>query len=371
MLNDLDDRRLKRANEDVNLDWMTGQRVNKKSRFLLPALGLLALLVFLFIAYQFWRVNNSGKMTPLNYLAEPSSQSSLAEEKQLVIDASVKVTAVEHVGAQNKLDNNEQLTIHNDEDLELPVSKQLGENVTMNAAVDKAIMLIDKKPVKEVATVNLEVKRGASRFHDVKNIEPAQSIRNTRVLTVQQTDKKIASEAKSLLRAGKISAAENKLRSYLDDNPQASSSGQLLASVFLSTKQFSNAETLIEQLRKASPDNIALISNQARVYLQTNRVSQAVDLLMMSKPSLDNNTAYYELLGLAARQNKQYQLSLQAYRGLLNVDSSRGDWWVGMAIALDQGGELSQAREAYRQGINSSDLTTTLRQYAQQRLAVI
>ena len=91
---------------------------------------------------------------------------------------------------------------------------------------------------------------------------------------------------------------------------------------------------------------------------------------MSEQPLLSGNSDYYELVGLAARKNQQLELSEQVYRGLLDYDASRGDWWMGLAIAIDQQANPA-AKQAYQQAINSQHLSVALRNYARQRLAVL
>ncbi len=43
MLNDLDDRRSQKAREEVNLDWMTGQKQTSKNKWLMPLMTIVVI----------------------------------------------------------------------------------------------------------------------------------------------------------------------------------------------------------------------------------------------------------------------------------------------------------------------------------------
>jgi MSHA biogenesis protein MshN len=103
----------------------------------------------------------------------------------------------------------------------------------------------------------------------------------------------------------------------------------------------------------------------------TSRAEKAIDLLMRDKPLVAENFSYYELLGLAARKNNQFTLSEQAYRGLLEANSARGDWWVGLAVALDAQGNMGGARSAYNNALKTVEISAPLRDYARQRLTAM
>jgi MSHA biogenesis protein MshN len=376
MLNDLDDRRLKRANEDVNLDWMTGQRVNQKNRTFLPILWIILILVLLFVAYKLWQMSSDDELSSLDYLAtKVAEQEAVTSEVKVNDNSSVNIVDNPAVIDAGQAGIDRKVSLKQQEQLEVIENNSVTTSdvspVAVDYKADKLTAQPEEQPLPNKSLLNTVERTPIPVPKEVVPPAQKQFVKSKRILSVDQADKQNVKDVEQLIRLGQIKAAENKLQGYLDGHPKAIHSGSLLVSIFLSTKSYIKAEQLIEKLRLIDHENIGLISNQARVYLQTNRASEAVELLMSSKPNLQNNTAFYELLGLAARQNNQFQLSLQAYRGLLDIDSSRGDWWVGMAIALDQKGEVSQAKKAYRQGVNSNNVTTTLKHYAQQRLAVL
>lgn len=191
----------------------------------------------------------------------------------------------------------------------------------------------------------------------------------TNQLTVSQQDMQLTRLAKQRLRGGETYQAEQMLKNFVLQQPQATRSGKLLVSVWLSQQQFEAAGNLLDMMLSGSGGDLDLHLLKARLLLAQGETAAAVDWLMTVKPEVQGHQDFYELLGLAARQNQQYTLSEQVYRGLLNTDARHGDWWVGLGIALDAQARISEARNAYQQALATARISAPLQQYAQQRLA--
>ena len=68
MLNDLDKRRSEKARDDVNIDWMTGQKNATKNRFFMPLLSLGSLVVFVGVGIGIWANLDRGDIEAMAYL---------------------------------------------------------------------------------------------------------------------------------------------------------------------------------------------------------------------------------------------------------------------------------------------------------------
>jgi MSHA biogenesis protein MshN len=130
----------------------------------------------------------------------------------------------------------------------------------------------------------------------------------------------------------------------------------------------SAAMNLLKQLRSAIPDDIALRQLQAQVLITENKTAEALQLLQELSPVIREYPAYYEVMAAAAQKSANYPLAMQTYQRLLLTDSRRGDWWAGMAIALDANQQSQRASEAFRKALADTRLAPALRQYSRQRL---
>lgn len=198
---------------------------------------------------------------------------------------------------------------------------------------------------------------------------PTRSVPKSAQLTLSQRDLRLEKQARDLLRKGESYQAEKILQDFVEANSAAVRSAKLLISLWLSQNRFDPANDLIATTLGQYPEDVELRILRARSLLAEERVGDAVDWLMRQAPDMNTYPQYYELLGLAARRDQQYQLSEQAYRGLVATDPDRGDWLVGLAIALDAQARTTEARQAYQRALASAKLSGPLKQYAQQRLA--
>lgn len=188
-------------------------------------------------------------------------------------------------------------------------------------------------------------------------------------LTLSQLDLRTEKQARDLLRKGESFQAQELLQQFVDANSGAIRSTRLLISLWMSQQRFEAANELLANALGQYPEDVDLRILRAQSLLAEQRVGDAVDWLMMQAPDMNTYPQYYELLALAARRDQQYQLSEQAYRGLVSTDPNRGDWLVGLGIALDAQARTTEARGVYQQALVSPRLSAALKQYAQQRLS--
>ncbi|WP_101758879.1 lipopolysaccharide assembly protein LapB [Oceanicoccus sp. KOV_DT_Chl] len=353
MLNDLDDRRSGQRGNEVSLDWMSGHKIHGENRWQLPLIACVVILIFIVIAYGVWSYQSKTSMTVIDKLSLVRSESrvveTLAAGDQQVLDAvaidaevndkSVKVVNGSATATQAKKS----------------VTKAEPPAVKKNTIPAEISLPTERKSPKSVQKIHV-------------NDVVAAPIKTQKPLTLDQRDREQYQRAEMLLRQQRFTEAELLLQDFLSQYAQAPHSGELLVSLWISQQQWQQAQNLLTSLRGFYPQNIRLIMLDARLALQQKQTDKAVALLMSEQPVLSEHQDYYELLGITARQNKQYQLSAEVYRGLLGFDSQRGDWWVGMAIALEMQQQSSAARDAYRQALLSKNITPALRNYAQKKL---
>ena len=331
MLNDLDDRRSQKAREEVNLDWMTGQKQTSKNKWLMPLMSFVVIAIFVAIAVAVFRYQNTANQEAMDKLA------AIAPKQQLQ-----------------------------------PVS-ELAVKLAENPVVKKAA------PVQQVVPVAEALAEAKTPIDNIETVKPApekktpvtkvaQPVKTPKPLTLAQRDLIASQQAKKLLRNNQPLKAEEKLIAFMRGNPLAIRSGKVLATIWLSQKNYRQAEQLLIPLGDVAPRDIELIIIQARLYFSLKQLDQSMNLLLSERPAASKHTDYYELLGYVARSNQQYDYSVQSYRTLLEYDASRGDWWVGMAIALDLQGKNKLAKEAYRRGIESGRISQSLSDYARKRI---
>ncbi len=360
MLNDLDDRRKKQPAEAVDVSWLaTGPSANapekKVQLWLLPAIVVVAAFIFVFWQYvrndlavvaQETSVEKAEVITAEKPIITPVPEQPkvVASEKQPVVVVQPVVTAQTEQPVKPESEKPEP-------------EKQ--EQVTNKAAVVQAAPDVEKTVAKATTVSKPAAKVTTS------------AVKKPLPLTPAQQDQRVFLSAQSLIRKAKYAEAEAELNALLDREPRAIKSAELLASLLLSLQRYAAVDSLYQRLASQKIGSYDLQAIVARSYLMAGRAAQAVSLLSASEPSLADHPAYYEILALAAQRDRQYALSAQTYQRLLRTNANRGDWWMGLAIGLDQQQQYASASNAYRRALQLAGLSDTLRAYAEQRLTAL
>ena len=379
MLNDLEKRRGEQTKSDINIDWMAGEKNATKNRYFKPLLWLASGLVFLAIATGVWRNINTANTEAVEHLSnaeniikaadspmavQPAETSESNEVRALAASKVAKPIVAKPTVAKPTVSESRAI---------VKASVLASEVVTLTnrpaQVTADSVAAVDEKISQPNSLRPTEKSRSAATMTSENKV--AQIVRAPTPRSSEQRDRSAFKKAEELIRDKQSAAAEQVLVNETTSNPQAVRSGTALASLLISQRRFEEAQELLVHLLRENPDSIELVKTQARLFLVTIKPRKAMDLLMKFSPPMSAHTDYYELLGLSARQEQQYELSVQAYKGLLRYNASRGDWWVGMAIALDMQGEIKAARSAYRSALRSKKIAPTLRDYAQQRLSAL
>lgn len=432
MLNDLEQRRDKAPPKALDLDWLAGQSSPKRSRRKITLLWPALVLVLLVAAIAIWMLvfNKAERATvsapgpaalpaPATSTAAATTEAAAATEPAAIETlqwSNDSVVTRLRIGLSAKRpysisrQGNKLLLHFYDIDNQLAGSALLAEppvrsvaiqrqggDVVATLAIDGEYSFSDKllskdgtaieisirpapasvtgaaKPVKaaEDTAVNSQPRVAASRETTGRSVSTkavASSPQPVR-LTLSQRDLRAEKQARDLLREGESYRAQSLLETFVDDNPGAPRSTRLLATLWLNQERFASADELLQSLVAQYPDDIEARILRARSLMAQDKNDQAVDWLMRMSPDVNLSPQYYEVLGLAARRNQQYGLSEQAYRGLIATDAARGDWLVGLGIALDAQARISDARDAYQRALATRRISAPLRDYAQRRLA--
>jgi len=384
MLNDLDERRSKQTDSSASLKWLTGRAPIKSEKKYMPLIAIFFILLLAVIGFYIWEYqlnSSSGAADKLldktSYLPDDnrSSDSSSLTKTLSAMRVDVPVRAAPVPGQLIKHEKPRSNDITEDEEREV-AAKIVGKSERKSEIVKNRENVSDIQSESKIEKIDRDNMVAPSVAPPLKKNEPikkaqaidARFVKTSRPLTPEQLDRKAAKKASSLLKTNDLHAAEKTLEKFMEDHPAALNSGQLLASIWLSQKKFLAAGELIDTLRSGRPRHAGLLVSYARLLLLTERGKDAVKLLLSERPQFESHLAYYELLALAARQDQQYQLSEQTYRALVSADAGRGDWWFGLAIALDAQGLQNKASRAFLSALKLNDLSAGLADYARQRL---
>jgi thioredoxin-like negative regulator of GroEL len=125
------------------------------------------------------------------------------------------------------------------------------------------------------------------------------------------------------------------------------------------------AAATLEQGRLVAPEDVELHMLYARVLLEQNEIEHAYTLLRQGpQPQLSAKPDFYALRAALARQHGAYAEAAELYALLCQLNPSRGDWRLGLAISQHQLGVHAQALLNYQSAAANPQLEENLRAYA-------
>ena len=149
---------------------------------------------------------------------------------------------------------------------------------------------------------------------------------------------------------------------------QAHEVREQLAALMFGRGELGSAVSLLEEGLQLSPMRGSFRVMLARIFVQQDKLAQAIFYLESAEPDIIGNVDYYAMLaGLAQRLDKQ-ELALTSYQKLVKHEPSRARWWLGYAIANDKLGSYQEALAAYQQAELMGQLSSNSRDFVVNRI---
>lgn len=223
---------------------------------------------------------------------------------------------------------------------------------------------IEKKAVEVTSTVSVvgnKKQNGDSR--PVKPVTKSKQI---------VSDQQAVAQARSLVSKIELQKAIKVLEKRIAQAPEKSvqTRGYLVTLQLSSGLREPASKLLLESLR-IHPHDLTLRKLQARVLLSERKVVETLQLLESSKPVVEKDPEYYELLATAYQQGEQYPQAAKIYYQLLQYQNGTPRWWVGMGYSLELDKRYGEALRAYQSATQIPGITASLKTYAEQRVQAL
>jgi len=225
----------------------------------------------------------------------------------------------------------------------------------------------EPEPVNEVASrpePDISEPKQTSNNPNPETQAPTPAVKQVRE-TPEAVDRRVSRELSSLLRSGETRDAEQRLQE-LASAQAATASRQVFARHMLVQGM---PERALAWLPESVTDNDAgLRLLRARALHTTGSLPQALATLERDVPPVNQNVEYRVTLATLLQQAGRNTDAARHWSALIAEDDSRAAWWVGLAIALETGGEINSAVRAYSQAAQLPGLSPSLADYVRERL---
>ncbi|MBL3826351.1 MULTISPECIES: MSHA biogenesis protein MshN [unclassified Marinobacter] len=196
---------------------------------------------------------------------------------------------------------------------------------------------------------------------------PTPSVKQVRE-TSEAIDRRVSRELASLLRSGDTLEAEQKLQE-LAATQAAIASREVFARQMLVQEMPDRALAWLPESVTNGDAGLRLL--RARALHAKGRLPDAITALELSVPAVRQNVEYRVTLATLLQQAGRNTDSARHWSALIAEDDSRAAWWVGLAIALETGGEIISAVRAYSQAAQLPGLSPSLADYVRERLKAL
>jgi tetratricopeptide (TPR) repeat protein len=194
--------------------------------------------------------------------------------------------------------------------------------------------------------------------------EPA-VVKKMSELTPEGEAQQYFDEAQLLRRAGKTDAAIVKYRLALDRNPGMRRARLQLARLLQESGQAEAASSLLKAGYDRQPDPDLAIAI-GRLMADQGRRDDALTWLARGRENL--RPADQALMGALLSQASRYAEAVQAYQLALAADPGQGGWSLGLGLALESLGRVSEAKEAYRNALDRGTFKPEVVKYLRNKI---
>jgi len=359
MLKDLDQRQVNEvAVDEKNIVISSGD--SSKKLLLLSILFIIIINIAGIFAWHLYTENQSLKASQLTFEQRQFSKE-LVEEFQKKIALTNTSAQAEPNGdkpvvplAEAKVITSKETAIGTPINKVAPFTAQKSSTTVVAEQVSAAKF---SKKLDNTATAKQEVaeKRSATKL-SISRVQ----------LTPQQLVQQKLTKAEKAIENNAIKSAEQLFEDILLIMPEHHSARKQLAALWFGRQSHQAALNLLSNGIVLAPNNSEYRIMQARIYLNLGQRENAVNTLLALASYRD--VEYQALLASTAQQVSKYQVAIDAYRRLTELDLHRGRWWLGLAVAYDSNSQFDQAIVSYQKALTAGDLSGNAAKFSRERL---
>ena len=221
-----------------------------------------------------------------------------------------------------------------------------------------------QKPEPEPAVTTPVVAEAETAQESEAPTPPIKQVRET----PEAIDRRVSRELASLLRSGETRQAEQTLQE-LASAQAATASREVFARQMLVQEMPDRALAWLPESVTSGDAGLRLL--RARALHAKGSLPEALATLESSVPAVRQAVEYRVTLATLLQQAGRTTDAARHWSALIAEDDSRAAWWVGLAIALETGGETNSAVRAYSQAAQLPGLSPSLANYVRERLKAL
>lgn len=245
-----------------------------------------------------------------------------------------------------------------------PEAREVAEAVEPQKPEPEPEPVRAEAPESEPAVTTPVVAEAETTLESEAPTPPIKQVRET----PEAIDRRVSRELASLLRSGEPRQAEQMLQE-LANVQVATASREVFARQMLVQEMPDRALAWLPE--SVTSGDAALRLLRARALHAKGSLPEALATLESSVPAVRQAVEYRVTLATLLQQAGRTTDAARHWSALIAEDDSRAAWWVGLAIALETGGETNSAVRAYSQAAQLPGLSPSLANYVRERLKAL
>lgn len=219
-----------------------------------------------------------------------------------------------------------------------------------------------------------EIEATASKHNDTRD-EASSERGNMRIERVERSAGELAQQrleqAIAAQDSGQGQRAETLLQEALVLRPDFIDARQRLAAYYYGRGYSGQALRVLEEGLLHSPGHPRLLSLAARIHEEAGEPEAALEMLNRLNAELPENSDLVVLRAALANEIERFEVAADDYRALLQMNPSRGLWWLGLGYAEEGQGNGEAAHSAYQRALEDSSLNRESRNFARSRMEAL
>ncbi|TXT31160.1 MAG: hypothetical protein FD131_1233 [Rhodocyclaceae bacterium] len=175
-------------------------------------------------------------------------------------------------------------------------------------------------------------------------------------------------KAENALAAGRSAEAVDGLKAALKQDPGYVQVRQMLLRQLLEMRKIEEAMTVLQDGLELQPAQIGWAMSLARLQLEQHDVAAADRTLAKSQVYAEASADYAAFQGHVKSRLGVNRQAVTHYQRATRLAPNEGRWWLGLGLALEADGRITEAKEAMRRSIATATLSVELSAVAEQHL---
>ena len=167
---------------------------------------------------------------------------------------------------------------------------------------------------------------------------------------------------------GRTAEAVDGLRNVLRHDPLHIASRQLLLKLLLEGKRPDEAAQVLQDGLQGQPAQIGWAMSLARLQVDRKDLTGAWQTLNHSLPAAGSNADYQGFTAHVLQRLGRHKEAAEHFQAATLLSPGDGRWWLGLGLALEEEGRVSEAREAFLRARQCGNLGAELSVLIEQKL---